>query len=41
MEGSESDNEPASTCQGSDRESDPRLKAKRTKVSGKAGAAVY
>ena len=41
MEGSESDSEQASTCQGSDRETDPRLKPKRTKVSGKAGATVY
>ena len=41
MEASESDSEQASTCQGSDRESDPHLKPKQTKVSGKAGAAVY
>ena len=36
----ESASEPASTCQGSHCETDPRPKPKRTKVSGKAGAAV-
>ena len=35
---SERDSEPASTCQCSHCETDPRPKPKRTKVSGKAGA---
>ena len=41
MEASESDSEQASTCQGSDSETDPLPKPKQTNVSGKAGAAVY
>ena len=43
MEDSESDSEPASTCQGSHShcETDPRPKLKQAIVSGKAGAAVY
>ena len=41
MEANESDSEPASTCQGSHCETDPRPKPKRTTVSGKAGASVY
>ena len=41
MEVSESDSEQASTCQGSDSETGPLPKPKQTKLSGKAGAAVY